>query len=131
MATSKKGGWSDAPVQAPLSNPFAALAALRPVDAAPGAAAPAAAPATKPAADPKLPARAVVAVERKGRGGKTVTLITHLGLSNDALDAWVTEMKRSLGCGGTREDDAIALQGDQRERAIDWLTRKGVRKVSG
>lgn len=131
MATSKKGGWSDAPAQAPLSNPFAALAALRPVDAATAAAAPAAAPATKRAADPKLPARAVVAVERKGRGGKTVTLITHLGLSNDALDAWVTEMKRSLGCGGTREDDAIALQGDQRERAIDWLTRKGVRKVSG
>ena len=131
MATSKKGGWSDAPAQAPLSNPFAALAALRPADAAPAAAAPAAASATKPAADPKLPARAVVAVERKGRGGKTVTLVTHLGLSNDALDAWVTEMKRSLGCGGTREDDAIALQGDQRERAIDWLTRKGVRKVSG
>lgn len=131
MATSKKGGWSDAPAQAPLSNPFAALAALRPVDAAPAAAAPAAAPATKLAADPKLPARAVVSVERKGRGGKTVTLVTHLGLSNDALDAWVTEMKRSLGCGGTREDDAIALQGDQRERAIDWLTRKGVRKVSG
>jgi translation initiation factor 1 len=130
MATSKKGGWSDAPAQAPLSNPFAALAALRPVDAA-HAAAPAAAPATKQAVDPKLPARAVVAVERKGRGGKTVTLITHLGLSTDTLDAWVTEMKRSLGCGGTREDDAIALQGDQRERAIDWLTRKGVRKVSG
>ncbi len=130
MATSKKGGWSDAPAQAPLSNPFAALAALRPADAAP-AAAHAAASATKPAADPKLPARAVVAVERKGRGGKTVTLVTHLGLSNDALDAWVTEMKRSLGCGGTREDDTIALQGDQRERAIDWLTRKGVRKVSG
>lgn len=131
MATSKKGGWSDAPAQAPLSNPFAALAALRPVDAAPAAAAPAAAPATKPAADPKLPARAVVAVERKGRGGKTVTLITHLGLTTDQLDAWVTEMKRSLGCGGTREGDAIALQGDQRERAIDWLTRRGVRKVSG
>lgn len=131
MATSKKGGWSDAPAQAPLSNPFAALAALRPADAVPAAAAPAGASATKPAADPKFPARAVVAVERKGRGGKTVTLITHLGLSNDALDAWVTEMKRSLGCGGTREDDAIALQGDQRERAIDWLTRKGVRKVSG
>jgi translation initiation factor 1 len=130
MATSKKGGWSDAPAQAPLSNPFAALAALRPVDAA-HAAAPAAAPATKPAVDPKLPARAVVAVERKGRGGKTVTLITHLGLSTAALDQWVSDMKRSLGCGGTREDDAIALQGDQRERAIDWLTRKGVRKVSG
>jgi translation initiation factor 1 len=129
MATSKKGGWSDAPAQAPLSNPFAALAALRPADAP--AAVPAAASATKPAADPKLPARAVVAVERKGRGGKTVTLVTHLGLTTDQLDAWVTEMKRSLGCGGTREDDAIALQGDQRERAIDWLTRKGVRKVSG
>lgn len=128
MATSKKGGWTDAPAQAPLSSPFAALAALRPADA-PATAPPA--PAPKPAADPKLPARAVVAVERKGRGGKTVTLITHLGLSTDALDQWVTEMKRSLGCGGTREDDAIALQGDQRERAIEWLTRKGVRKVSG
>lgn len=128
MATSKKGGWTDAPAQAPLSNPFAALAALRPADA-PTPATPA--PAPKAAADPKLPARAVVAVERKGRGGKTVTLITHLGLPTDALEQWVTEMKRSLGCGGTREDDAIALQGDQRERAIEWLARKGVRKVSG
>ena len=126
MATSKKGGWSD--TVEPLSNPFAALSALRTTEApAPSDATTASAPPS----DPKLPARAVVALERKGRGGKTVTLVTHLALSHDDLDRWVSDMKKALGCGGIREDDAIVLQGDQRERAVEWLTRKGIRKVTG
>jgi predicted translation initiation factor SUI1 len=85
------------------------------------------APAARP--EPPPPARAVVRLERKGRGGKEVTVVEKLALTPNALAAWADALKRSLGCGGTAEDGAIVLQGDQRERARKWLEGKGVRKV--
>lgn len=78
----------------------------------------------------KGPARAVVRLERKGRGGKEATVVEKLALSPQALRAWSDELKRALGCGGAVEGEAIALQGDQRERARRWLEAKGVRKVT-
>jgi translation initiation factor 1 len=90
-----------------------------------------AAPEAVPAAHAvKGPARAVVRLERKGRGGKEATVVEKLALSPEALRAWVDELKRALGCGGAVEGDTIALQGDQRERARRWLEAKGVRKVT-
>lgn len=76
------------------------------------------------------PARAVVRIERKGRGGKEATLVEKLGLPAAALEAWLDEAKRALGCGGAIEDGALVLQGDQRERVARWLERRGVRKVT-
>jgi translation initiation factor 1 len=76
------------------------------------------------------PARAVVRIERKGRGGKEATLVEKLELPAPALAAWLDEAKRSLGCGGSVEDGALVLQGDQRERVARWLERRGVRKVT-
>jgi translation initiation factor 1 len=76
------------------------------------------------------PARAVIRIERKGRGGKEATLVEKLGLPAPTLAAWLDEAKRSLGCGGVVEDGALVLQGDQRERIARWLERRGVRKVT-
>ena len=76
------------------------------------------------------PARAVVRIERKGRGGKEATVIEKLGLAPDALARWLDEAKRALGCGGTIEDGALVLQGDHRERVARWLAARGVRKVT-
>ena len=75
-------------------------------------------------------ARAVVRMERKGRGGKEATLVEKLGLPPATLGAWLDEAKRALGCGGAAEDGALVLQGDQRERVARWLERRGVRKVT-
>ena len=86
-----------------------------------------------PDADPALPAgpaRAVVRIERKGRGGKEATLVEKLDLPAGTLAAWLDEAKRALGCGGAVEDGALVLQGDQRERVARWLERRGVRKVT-
>ena len=76
------------------------------------------------------PARAVVRIERKGRDGKEATLVEKLDLPPAALEAWLDEAKRALGCGGAVEEGALALQGDQRERVARWLERRGVRKVT-
>lgn len=69
-------------------------------------------------------------VERKGRGGKTVTLLggfkTGAGApTKDALEDLVGQLKRALGCGASLEDDTIVLQGDQRDRAASWLSAQG------
>ena len=77
----------------------------------------------------KGPGRAVVRYERKHRGGKEVTLVEKLTLSSDALATWCRELKQALGCGGSVEENAIVLQGDQRKRLPDLLTARGVGKV--
>lgn len=122
----KKGEVPAAPA-APFHNPFAALASQR--ESLPQApAAPVAPPAAKP--EPKGPARAVVRMERKGRGGKEVTVVEHLELPAPQREVWLKALKNALGCGGVVEDDTLVLQGDQRERLPALLEARGVRKVT-
>ncbi len=82
------------------------------------------------AADPGLqvPNRVVLQHSRKGRGGRTVTLVR--GLPPQDLDRWAKAVRKALGCGASIEDDAIVLQGDLRDRAATWFTEQGVGKVS-
>ncbi|MFT3916464.1 MAG: translation initiation factor [Anaeromyxobacteraceae bacterium] len=115
------------PVDAPAGPFNSAFAKLR--AELPAGYTPAEPPAPEPAAPPKGPARAVVRLERKGRGGKEATVVEKLELPPRVLEDWTHEAKRALGCGGTVEGDAIALQGDQRDRIVKWLEAKGVRKV--
>ena len=115
---------SSAGTPASVNSPFAALAGLRdslpppPTGAAPAVAVRA-----------KGPARAVVRLEKKGRGGKEATYIEKLELPAKELEVWCKALKQSLGCGGVVEGDAIILQGDLRQRLTTVLTARGVRKV--
>lgn len=68
-------------------------------------------------------------VQRKGRKGKTVTLLFGLGGSDDALSAFVTELKKALGCGASFEGDALCVQGDQREKLAAFLKVRGAKKI--
>lgn len=111
----------------PPDGPFAALAGLR--DRLPAGEPPPAPPAVAPVT-PRGPARAVVRYERKGRGGKEVTLIEKLELAAGDLDAWCRDLKRALGCGGAVEGRSIALAGDQRQRLPALLEARGVRRVT-
>ena len=86
-------------------------------------------PAPKPPGKPP-PARAVVRMERAGRGGKTVTVVEKLGLPPRELTEWLADLKRALGCGGVIEDGALVLQGDTRERTGKLLEARGVKKVT-
>jgi translation initiation factor 1 len=111
----------------PFHNPFGGLAerlGVTPAAAGDHPHAPASAPA------PPRPARAVVRLERKGRGGKEATIVEKLELPGRELEAWVLDLKRALGCGGGVEDRALVLHGDQRARAKAWLEARGVRKVT-
>lgn len=56
-----------------------------------------------------------VGLEKKGRGGKTVSVITGLSGSEDALRDLTSELKRRCGSGGTLKDGVIEIQGDHRD----------------
>jgi translation initiation factor 1 len=112
----------------PFHNPFGALAGLgrgRPASDPEPAVIPA------PVKREAVIARAVVRIERAGRGGKAVTVIEQLPLQPAQLDDWLKALKAGLGCGGTREGNALVLQGDQRQRVAALLTARGVKRVIG
>jgi translation initiation factor 1 len=109
-------------------NPFAELDKLRASLPSGPPAAPAPAKAPPPA--PKPPARAVVRMERKGRGGKEVTVVDKLGLRPAELERWCRDLKQALGCGGAVDGDLIVLQGDLRPRIASVLEAKGIERVT-
>lgn len=70
--------------------------------------------------------------DRKGRGGKTVTLIAGLGGSPTALASVTSDLKRLCGTGGTLRGDVVEIQGDHRERLRAELERRGYTvKIAG
>ena len=73
---------------------------------------------------PKRPV-AKLRMEKKGRGGKTVTVVD--GLPNNAafLKDLCSELKRACGTGGAVDAGLIELQGDLRDRVRDCLAKKG------
>ena len=65
-------------------------------------------------------------LEKKGRGGKTVTVIEGLPLDHDEeVFALAKDLRKQLSTGGSLAEDCIELQGDQRNRAGSWLKEKG------
>jgi translation initiation factor 1 len=64
-------------------------------------------------------------VEKKGRGGKTVTVVFDLPRNEAFLKDLSQELKRSCGTGGAVSEDTVELQGDVRDRVRDLLLKKG------
>lgn len=67
--------------------------------------------------------------EKKGRGGKTVTVIEGLGWRPRQLDDLARALRKAFGCGSSVEGDTVILQGDMTERTQRWLSDRGARQV--
>lgn len=70
--------------------------------------------------------------ESKGRGGKTVSVVKNLQLSEDDLKDLSKKLKQSCGTGGTIKDGTIEIQGDHREKIASTLRALGYQvKLAG
>lgn len=70
--------------------------------------------------------------EKKGRGGKEVSIVTGFMGSEDDLKDLGKELKKSLGVGGSAKDGEIVIQGEHRDKIVEILTKKGYKtKKSG
>jgi translation initiation factor 1 len=74
-----------------------------------------------------VPARIVAKLrtEKRGRGGKTVTVVYGLPRNAVFLKELSQELKRACGTGGAVVDDTIELQGELRDRVREFLAKKG------
>ena len=71
--------------------------------------------------------------DRKGRGGKTVTVINGVMGSEAELTALAQQLKKLCGSGGTVKDGNIEIQGDHCDKVITKLTALGykVKRAGG
>jgi len=90
-------------------------------------------PTVKPPRDgvPELSrsSKLVVRRERKGHGGKTVTVIEGLKLSSTQLETVARTLRKTLGCGSRVENGSVLLQGDLATAAEAWLRAHGATQV--
>lgn len=100
---------------------LAALAAQMPVEQ----------PDSRPEAEPAQAAagalwsaqkeRLLVTLSRKGRAGKTATIISGFTIPDDAVEALAAHLKRTLGTGGSARGGEILIQGDRRTDLLRLL----------
>ncbi len=73
-----------------------------------------------------------VSLDSKGRGGKKVSVVSGVPLSQSALEDLTTKLKRTCGSGGTLKDGQIEIQGDHRDKLMAELQKLGYKpKRSG
>lgn len=66
-----------------------------------------------------------VSIDRRNRGGKTVTLVTGFTGSDDDLKALGKQLKAQCGVGGSAKDGEILIQGDFKTRVTELLRKAG------
>lgn len=81
--------------------------------------------AVPPAASAPGPARVRVGREVAGRGGKGISVIAGLPLSEDALETLATQLKKLCGAGGAVRNGSIEIQGEHRDRLVAELQKLG------
>lgn len=69
---------------------------------------------------------------RKGRKGKTVTVISGFQLKPETLDDLLKKLKTQCGAGGTVKENELEIQGDHTQKLVQILTQLGYKaKISG
>jgi len=70
--------------------------------------------------------------ESGGRGGKVVSMVKNLILSEDDMKSLAKKLKQECGTGGTVKDGVIEIQGEHRQHMADVLQKMGYKvKIAG
>jgi translation initiation factor 1 len=70
-----------------------------------------------------------IALDKRHRGGKQVTLITGFVGREEDLQALGKTLKTKCGTGGTAKDGEIVIQGDFRQKVGEMLQKAGYAKI--
>lgn len=70
-----------------------------------------------------------VRLDTRHRAGKAVTLIEGFVGKDEDLQDLGKKLKSFCGTGGSAKDGEIIVQGDQREKVMQWLLKNGYKQT--
>ena len=70
-----------------------------------------------------------IVLDKKHRGGKVVSIIAGFAIKEGEIELLAKELKNFCGAGGSAKDNEIVIQGDHREKILQWLVKKGYSKT--
>ena len=79
----------------------------------------------KNADKPRQTTRLDIVLDRKGRAGKTATIVCGFTIDDEAVAIIASKLKQRLGTGGSARGGEILIQGDRRNDVLKFLTSEG------
>ena len=70
-----------------------------------------------------------VRLDTKHRGGKSVTLVEGFTGTDEDLQDLGKKLKNFCGTGGSAKDGEIIVQGDQRDKVLQWLQKNNYKNT--
>lgn len=69
-----------------------------------------------------------VVLDKKHRAGKVVSIVTGFSMKSDDIESIGKKLKAFCGSGGSVKDDEIVIQGDHRDKILQWLLKNNFSK---
>ena len=70
-----------------------------------------------------------IILDKKHRAGKVVTIIYGFQMAEKEIETLSKQLKSFCGSGGSLKDNEIIIQGDHRDKVLQWLLKKGYVKA--
>lgn len=64
-----------------------------------------------------------IRLDTKQRGGKSVTMVE--GYAGAGIESFAKSLKNFCGTGGSVKDGQVLIQGDNRQKVLQWLQKQG------
>ena len=68
-------------------------------------------------------------LEKKGRGGKSVSIVRGLEMTNTMMKEVEKELKSICGVGGSQKNNEVIIQGDKRQKILEYFKKHGATNV--